>query len=378
MPIGQFDKPSPNKVIAALQRLGNQRPTGINLRVPGQSQHYLGTYLGPEAVDANLSLIRLHGGATIRFVPKLDGLTLNANDIVKLEKSSILPLHIVGKVVGNITLAANAVSNVAKPGAPTSYHVVSGPGLSSVTVGWNAGTDYFGSGLTYQIYINGAFKQAVAAGVLTAPVFGLASSTTYSSYVIAIDGAGNQSLPSNTINFTTGTPAPPVGGTTITKKYKATALRSYNYNGNMELNTWHNGACYQGVSDGGNQFGLIFFNDPQIRSDLNGTQILSASVTITFAHWWNNSGGTATIGTHNYHSAPSKASTANMSEDWNRVSHAGVAFTQDIGIGYGEDLRDGNIKGIKIGKGVSGLRTYYGYTYGLGTHVPYLTIKYKT
>jgi len=376
MPVGQFDKPEPNKVIAALQRLGNQRPTGINLRVPRMSQDYLGTYLGPEAVDANLSLVRLHGGATIRFVPKLSGLTLNAGDIVKLQESSAIKLHIVGKIVGNITLAANAASNVAKPGAPTSY---AGGAVTSTTkaVTWVAGTDSFGSGLTYQIYVNGVFKTATVSGATSATITGLSAGTTYSSFVVAIDGAGNQSMNSNTINFTTSGVVIPPAGTTVTKKYKATSLRSYNYNGDNEVDSWHNGSCYQGVSSGSNQLGLIFFDTAAIQNDLGGNQILSAFVTITFAHWYNSSGGTATVGTHNYFTIPSVVSSSRMSEDWNRVSHAGVAFTQDIGIDYGEDFRDGNLAGIKIGKGIDGRRTYYGYTYGIGTHVPYLTFTYR-
>ena len=375
MAVGQFDKPEPNKLIAALQKLGNQRPTGINMRVPNQSQHYLGTWLGPEAVDANLSLVRLHGGATIRFVPKMAGLTLVAGDVIKLEKSSVLPLHIVGKIIGNITLAFNSVSNVAKPGAPTSYAHGTAT-QTTVPVSWSAGVDHFGSGLSYQIYINGKFKTATGTGILSTTVTGLTAGTTYSSYVIAVDGAGNQSANSNSISFTTTGVPPNDPGTTVTKKYLATALRSYNYDGHYELNSWHNGVCYQGVSSGGNQFGLILFDDVKIRSDTAGADMISATVTVTFAHWYNSTGGTATVGQHSYHSVPGTASTSLMTEDWNTVSHAGTPFTINMGVGVANNFQSGQTKGIKIGKGVDGRRTYYGYTYGAGTHVPYITLKY--
>lgn len=381
MPVGQFDKPEPNKVIAALQRLGNQRPTGINLRVPRMSQDYLGTWLGPEAVDANLSLVRLHGGATIRFVPKMAGLTLVAGDIIKLQESSAIKLHIVGKIVGNITLAANATSNVAKPGAPTSY--AHGTATSTtVPVTWSAGVDHFGSGLSYQIYVNGGFKQAVGTGLLAATITGLNPGTLYSSYVVAVDGAGNQSPNSSPTSFTTpGTP-PPSGGSTVTKVYKAIGFRSYNYDGNNENDDWHNGNAYQGNGPTGqNQIGVIFFNDQAIRNDTAGKTMVSATVTITFAHWYMGAGGSAVVGVTPYKSghAPGTINTStpdNIHHITNRSSTAGKAFTVDMGVDIANDFRDGVRSSVSVGKGSNNSLTYYGYTYGLGTHVAYITLKY--
>ena len=381
MPVGQFDKPEPNKLIAAIQRLGNQRPTGINLRVPNQSQDYLGTWLGAEVVDANLSLVRLHGGATIRFVPKLSGLTLVAGDIVKLQKSSILPLHIVGKIVGNITLAFNSTSNVAKPGAPTSYaHGTAGS--TSVPVTWVAGVDHFGSGLSYQIFLNGKFKTATVSGATSATLTGLTAGTSYTSYVIAVDGAGNQSANSNAIAFTTaGVPTPP-GGTTVTKTYKALAFRSYNHNGDNEADDWHFQNAYQGPDPGtgNNQVGLIFFNDQAIRNDTDSNIMLSAKVTITFAHWYHNSGGACVLGVSSYRSGhdPGNINTGNIDHVTNKSSTAGKAFTIDLGVDIANGFQNGTYSSVSVGKGTSNDFIYYGYTYGLGTHVPYLTLSYRT
>lgn len=378
MPVGQFPKPKPNKLIQAMQLLINKEPIGINRLYPSVPQHYIGTWLQAEPLDANLSVVRLQGGVTVHFVAKSTSQTFVANDVVKLERSTVLPLHIVGKLVGNINLASQTVNNVAAPGAPTSAHTTDVQS-SGVDLAWNAGVDHFGAGLSYQIFLNGKFKQSVGIGILAGTISHLTASTNYTVNIKAMDGAGNVSVNSNTVSFTTdATPAPP-GGTSVTKSYKASGLRSYNYNGANERDTWHDNQCYQGAVDGSaNQYGLIDFNWALIHSQCNGKNITGAAVYVTYAHWYLNSGGFADIGTHNYQSLPSsKASGANLDPRLFQVkTTAGARLKVDLGVAIAQDLVSGARKGIAIGPGANTGNSFYGYIWGAGPNVPVLHITY--
>jgi len=293
---------------------------------------------------------------------------------------------VVGKLVGNYTLANTSVTNVTPPGAPTSF--AHGTATStSCPVTWSAGVDHFGSGLSYRIYLNGNYRQTTAVGALSATISGLSPGTTYSAYLIATDGAGNSSAKSNTISFTTAGVATPPSGTTVTKTYKATLLRSYNYKGNGELNTWHNGLAYQGDDQNGghNQVGNIFFDDVKIRADCAGAQMVSAQVGITYAHWWYGSGGIAVIGTHDYHSVPDPQSSSHCKLNLIRVnSKVGVRITSFFPSFTANDFQSGVAKGIHIGPALTsgGSQTtdpkYYGYTYGIGSYTPTITLTWIT
>lgn len=72
---------------------------------------------------------------------------------------------------------------------------------STITLNWTAGTDNVAV-TSYDVYVNG-IKKTVASGTTTT-ITGLTPSTNYSFYVIAKDAAINASLPSNTVNGTTG------------------------------------------------------------------------------------------------------------------------------------------------------------------------------
>ena len=382
MPVGQFEQPSPNKLIAAYQKLANKQPvTAVNRLKPSSLQSYQGTFQQAEAADANLSQVQLQGGAVVRFVPKLSNVgSLSPGDVVLLHRSGSQILTIVGKVVGNINLATTQ-ANVTPPTAPTSLHTTA-VNSTSVTVAWNASTDYFGSGLKYNIFLNNSFKQSTSLGATTSTISGLKASTSYSCYVTATDGAGNTSNKSNTINFTTD-PAPAGSpGTSVSKVYKATSLRTYNYNGHLERDAWLDGLAYQGSDQSGgyNSQSLIFFNYAQMQSDLAGHTPTGCTVKVTYAHWWYNSGGTAYVGFHGYTSIPSHTDWYNYEQG---IAHAsstvGKQMTFNFGATHAEHFASGHDTGIAIGPApgaypASFSPKYYGYTYGAGSHIPTITL----
>jgi len=385
VPTGQFDKPQPSKLIKAMQSLQQKAPvTAVNRLYVTGVQTYYGTWKSAEVADANLSVVQLQGGAVCRFVAKGAHVTgLVAGDTVKLEKSPGFPLHIVAKLVGNYLLALTAPTNVTPPGKPGSFAAPSSTS-SSVTLTWTASTDYFGSGIVYNVYVNGKFRQSTSLNALTSTVTGLTAGTSYAFYVTATDGAGNSSAPTSTINKSTSGTAPIPPGTTVTKSYKATALHGYNYNGHNERDSWHAGNAYQGNPQDGqsyNQFGLIFFDSTQIRADLAGNDIVSCTLSITYAHFYYTSGGKAIIGTHSYQSVPNYQSDSYADKDLFRVNaKAGTRFTLNLGITQGNNFKSGHAKGIQTGPQPSDIPggTCYGYTYGVGSHVPVLTFTYTT
>lgn len=65
------------------------------------------TFVAVEAADADLSKVTLSGSATVaRFVPKLSHVTgLSAGQTLLCIKSKGVPLTIIGRVVGDISLA---------------------------------------------------------------------------------------------------------------------------------------------------------------------------------------------------------------------------------------------------------------------------------
>jgi subtilisin family serine protease len=72
---------------------------------------------------------------------------------------------------------------------------------NSVVLNWNAATDNIGV-TGYDVYRNGSYLATSSNTSYTAT--GLSASTTYSFYVKAKDGAGNESGASNTVSITTG------------------------------------------------------------------------------------------------------------------------------------------------------------------------------
>lgn len=146
-----------------------------------------------------------------------------------------------------------------------------------------------------------------------------------------------------------------------TKTYASTWSRSYN-GSNALLHS--NGDIYQGQysSTNGNQRSLIGFNYATIQADLAGATITKVELTMKNIHFYQNSGGTAVLGTHNYTSAPSTWSDGTVNQS--RTTHAwtkGATQTVNLGTSYGTDLKSGAAKGIALGPGDSTSINYYSY-----------------
>lgn len=148
---------------------------------------------------------------------------------------------------------------------------------------------------------------------------------------------------------------------TYTKTYSNTWSRSYNGSGAL---LHSNDEMYQGYYSGtnGNQRSLIGFNYATIQSDLAGATIKKVELTMKNVHFYQNSGGTAVIGTHSYTSAPSTWSTGSVIENRETESWAkGATKTVTLSNSFGTDLQSGAARGIAIGPGNSTSNIYYGY-----------------
>jgi PQQ-dependent dehydrogenase (s-GDH family) len=106
---------------------------------------------------------------------------------------------------GNISAPGNSIivttPDTQSPTAPaglTSSNITA----SSVTLNWSAATDNV-SVTGYDVYQNGIKINPLPVAQTTFNVTGLITATSYSFYVRALDGAGNISANSNTINITT-------------------------------------------------------------------------------------------------------------------------------------------------------------------------------
>jgi chitodextrinase len=137
---------------------------------------------------------------------------------------------------GNLSANSNTVSvtpplggDTTPPSQPTGL-TVTGTTSTTVSLTWNPSTDSGGSGLAgYTVYFrlgtSGPFTQVATTGpaVTTATITGLTPNTLYQFYVEARDGAGNPSVPSNTVSATTA----PVG-TDTTPPSQPTSLTAAN------------------------------------------------------------------------------------------------------------------------------------------------------
>lgn len=235
---------------------------------------------------------------------------------------------------------------------------------------------------SYQVFYNGALKKTVASPTQVAVITGLTSGTSYRITVRAIDEAGIESnLSEATSKKTTGTTVADSPLTTYTDTFTANWSRSYT--GSGVAATWHGTDCYQGVVDGGNgnYRSLIGFDDEKIRSKTSGADIVSCEVFLYFEHWYNNSGGTAVIGTHNYDNRPTTWSNSNVNQDRVRSSGWPKPGGRWVNLGetIGNNFRTGTAKGIALGPGPSSGHVYYGRALGSteGNRTPVLRIKYR-
>lgn len=199
-------------------------------------------------------------------------------------------------------------------------------------------------------------------------------------YQMFIDDVGPSLAASSQVSDGTGGATPPPQN--YTKTYTATWHASYRSDGSFNgfaarLSNVIQGDSQTGVN--GNQRGLIGFDFATIQADLAGATITSASVTLNFEHWYDSSGGTAVIGTHNYGSKPSTWADASVNQD--RLTSASWPNpgkrTVSLGTTIGNEFKSGVSTGIALGPGINSTTTYYGYASGSGTsNPPVLTIQY--
>lgn len=182
-------------------------------------------------------------------------------------------------------------------------------------------------------------------------------------------------------NFTPETSGGGSGGSTpvqtYTKTYTSTWTRSYQGDGSLRIS---NGDIYQGQYSGtnGNQRSLIGFDDDTIRSDLSGATITKVEIRLDNTHFYNNSGGTAVLGLHDYGSAPSTWSDSRVQQSVENESWAkGALKWVTVSNFFGTEFQSGDATGIALGPGDSTSLTYYGYFVGQnGTNKPQLRITY--
>lgn len=79
----------------------------LHKKIGAGSEMMYATWVAAESVDSNLSQITLAGSGTCRFVPKLAHVTgLSAGDSILCYRSRGVTLTIIGRPVGDITLAS--------------------------------------------------------------------------------------------------------------------------------------------------------------------------------------------------------------------------------------------------------------------------------
>lgn len=181
----------------------------------------------------------------------------------------------------------------------------------------------------------------------------------------------------DTWNQTGGGGSPP---TSHTKTYSATSSASFASDGTNRAG-FDSGHAFQGYfsSTNGNQFSMIGFDFATIQADLSGATITKTELYLNNLHWYNNSGGTAVVGTHNQSSVSGNHSSGQVTAGINTFSgwSVGEAKWVTLNNSIGNALKNNTAKGIALGQGPSTSHTYYGYFAGNGqTGEPQLRITY--
>lgn len=169
--------------------------------------------------------------------------------------------------------------------------------------------------------------------------------------------------------------------TQYTKTYSATWCGSYDGdNGRRSSNS----DMYQGYYDGthGNQKSIIGFDWNTIQNDLAGASIIKVELTLKNKFWYNNSGGTTIVGTHNSSASSAPSTCPSLNDNLGAFSGWPKGATWAVTLNntdFGVALKNGTAKGICLGPGPSTSKTYYGYFAGSNdaTNKPKLKITYQ-
>ncbi len=171
------------------------------------------------------------------------------------------------------------------------------------------------------------------------------------------------------------------GGTnTYTRTYNATWCGRYNGSG-TRLSS--NSDIYQGQynSTHGNEKSIIGFDSPSIRADLLGATITKVEVVLKNKYWFNSTGGTAIIGTHNSSAGSAPSTCPTLNDDLGAFSGWPKAATWTVVVDnadFGVALQAGTARGLCIGPAPTTNHVYYGYFAGSNdsTNKPKLKITY--
>lgn len=176
-----------------------------------------------------------------------------------------------------------------------------------------------------------------------------------------IEDTGSAVIVPNTaiINPGAGTSPPPV--TTYTRSYAGNWSQTYNESGSQKSGDTLDQGDFG--DSAGNRRSLIGFPYSSIMSDLSGATIQSIKLTLYAEHWYNNSGGTAVIGTHSYTAKPGTWADASVNQNrttvanWPKPGKKTVLLSNAT---FGADFKSGAAKGIALGPGNSTSLVYYG------------------
>jgi len=102
---------------------------------------------------------------------------------------------------GSLTVEGDA--DTTAPTAPSGL-TQTNASTTSVSVSWDPSSDSGGSGLNqYYVYVDGTRQETTGVGTTSATITGLSAGAAYDVHVTAIDGAGNESVASSTIQADT-------------------------------------------------------------------------------------------------------------------------------------------------------------------------------
>lgn len=170
-----------------------------------------------------------------------------------------------------------------------------------------------------------------------------------------------------------------IGEQSYVKEWTATWHKSYiGNNTQLPPNRYKQQMIHQGrygnpdtgyYGDLGIQKGIIGFNATDMRNNLAGAKIQKVELFLRSAHFWYYSGGIASIGYHNFDSAPWTFSSSRNSVKEVKYTTRDQGQWITLPNEFGELVRDNKVRGLTLFRNTTS-PNYYGYFYGVGTSNP--------